>query len=352
MNIAHFVRYGPRRAGMYETTRELCAAECGLGHEAKLVDTEFLETGGSAPTTFKYDRGVDVATVEWAENADVHILHSRIPPDIYGKKPAVMILHGAPEYIFYSQVFRHKEGDGSHSTILHYGADENIKAFVTMWERHLPYWQAILGDDKVFHIPPIVNMEDYTPDGEKEELKGAGGFNIGFCDTWRPTFYKEPFQILPGVREFWKRQEDARLHIFGIPTEAKRAKIYGNVWDKHILALERQGDYIGSIWELHSNMEKVYRALDVVITMAVDENRIVREALASGKPLVAPMGNKYTPYTCQIENPISVAETLERVRNDLQEDPEKVKNTSLDNVKSMGVENSAQEFVKVLESVL
>jgi len=352
VKIAHCVKYGPRRAGMYETARELCQAECALSYEAKLVDTSFLENDQSPPATFKYDRGVDVATVEWAVDADVHVLHSRIPPQIYGKKPVVMVLHGAPEYLFYSQVFRRKEGDASHATILNYGNDERIKAFVTMWKRHVPYWQSILGDDRVHLIPPIVNMEDYSPEGEKEDLKDPGGFNIGFCDTWRPTFYKEPFQILPGVREFWKRQNDAKLHLFGIPTEGKRARIYGNVWDKHILALNRNGDYIGGIWELHANMEKVYRALDVVITMAVDENRIVRETLASGKPLVAPMGNKYTPYGCQIEDPISVADTLERVRKDLAENPEEVKNTSLESVKKMGVDNSAQEFVKVLESVL
>jgi len=352
VKIAHCVRYGPRRAGMYETTRELCEAECVLGHEAKLVDTEWLETDKAPPTTFKFDRGVDVATVEWAAEADVHVLHSRIPPQIYGKKPAVMVLHGAPEYLFYSQVFNHKEGDGSHTTVLNYGNDERIQKYVTMWKRHLPYWQAILGDDRVQSIPPIINMKDYSPEGDKEELKDAGAFNIGFCDTWRPTFYKEPFQILPGVREFWKRQNDVRVHLFGIPTEGKRARVYGNVWDKHILALGRQGEYIGGIWELHSNMEKVYRALDVVITMAVDENRIVREALASGKPLVAPTGNNYTPYTCQIENPVSVADTLEKVRKDLQEDSDAVRDTSLASIKAMGVENSAQEFVKVLESVL
>lgn len=352
MKISHFVKYGPRRAGMYETARELCEAECALGHEAKLVDTSWIEAEQSPPTTFKYDRGVDVATVEWAAEADVHVLHSRVPPQIYGKKPVVMVLHGAPEYLFYSQVFRRKEGDGSHTTILTYGNDERIKAFVTLWERHVSYWKAILGDDRVHLVPPIVNRKDYSPEGEKEELKDVGAFNIGFCDTWRPTFYKEPFQVLPGIREFWKRQGDVKFHIFGIPTEKKRARIYGNVWDKHILALERQGDYIGSIWELHSSMEKVYRALDVVVTMAVDENRIVRETLATGKPLVAPLGNKYTPYACQIDHPLRVAETLERVRKDLQDKPDDVRNTSLENLEKMGVGNSAQEFVNVLESVL
>ena len=352
MKICHFINYGPRLAGMYETCRELCAAECALGHEAKLVDTSWMDAEKPEPNTFRFDRGVDIATSEWAVDADVHVLHSRIPPKLHGKKPVVMLLHGAPEYLFYSQVFHHNEGDGSHSTILHYGQDKAVKMFVTMWERHVPYWQAILGDDRVKLIPPIVDMLAFSPDGDKEELKKSGKFNIGFCDTWRPTFYKEPFQVIAGVREYWKKNKDAMFHIFGIPSEKKRAKQYGNIWDRHILAVQRQGDFFGMIWELHGGMEKVYRALDVVVTMAVDENRIVRETLATGKPLVAPAGNKHTPYTCQIDNPYSVAETLIRVRSDLEASPDAVKEKSLESIKAMGVENSAKEFVKILESVL
>jgi glycosyltransferase involved in cell wall biosynthesis len=338
---------------MYETTRELCVAECALGHEAKLVDTTWVENETAPPDTFRFDRGVDVATNEWAAEAEVHVLHSRIPPDLYGKKPIVMMLHGAPEYLFYSQVFRHKDGDGSHATILQYGNDENIRAFVTMWERHVPYWQAILGDDRVSLIPPIVNMGDYSPDGDQEDLKDERAeFNIGFCDTWRPTFYKEPFQVIAGVREYWKKNQDSKFHIFGIPTEAKRARVYGNIWDRHILAIQRQGDFFGVIWELHPDMARVYRTLDVVVTMAVDENRIVRETLASGRPLVAPLGNKHTPYTCQIDNPYSVAEVLEKVRKDLQESPDAVRDRSLESVKAMGVESCAEKFLSVVESIL
>lgn len=352
MKIAHCMRYAPRRAGMYETVRDLAEAECALGHEAMIVDTNFMEDGSSPPKSFKFDRGVDIATIEWAMDADVHILHSRIPPQIYGKKPIVMLLHGAPEYLFYSQVFRHKEGDAAHSTVIQYSNDENVVLFVTMWERHVAYWQAIMGDERVRLIPPIVNPGNFSPVGEKEELKKAAAFNVGFCDTWRPTFYKEPFQILPGVREFWKRQNDIKIHIFGIPSEGKRAKIYGNAWDKHILALQRNGDYIGDIWELHPSMEKVYRALDVVVTMTVDENRIVRETLASGVPLIGPEGNRYATYPCQIDHPMKLADTLVQVRKDLEENPEAVQKNSLDSLARMQVGESAKKFVEFLEEVV
>jgi hypothetical protein len=158
--------------------------------------------------------------------------------------------------------------------------------------------------------------------------------------------------VIAGVREYWKKNQDSKFHIFGIPTEGKRSRVYGNIWDRHILAIQRQGDFFGVSWELHPDMPKVYRALDVIVTMAVDENRIVRETLASGKPLIAPTGNKHTPYTCQIENPYSVAETLEKVRKDLQESPDAVREKSLESIKAMGVEDCAEKFLKVVEAAL
>lgn len=350
MKIAHFVFYGPKRSGMYETARELCLGEVALDHEAKLIDTSWIGKR-AAPTAYKFDRGVDIAPPGWAEDADVHVLHSRLPDNLYGTKPIVMLLHGAPEYTFYSEVWLHKEGDRGHSTLLAYAKEGKINKFVTLWTRHVPYWQLLFGDDAVAYVPPIVDMNEYKPEGETLKLHNEGGFNIGYCDTWRPTFQKEPFQILPGVREFWKKNRDAKFHIFGIPSEQKRAEKYGNIWDRHILAMKRQGDFIGALWEMTPEMPKAYRALDVVITNCIDESRVVRETLATGKPLVAPVGNKYTPYRCVLDDPISIADALKKVRDDLTESPEKVQQDSLSRIKSMGVEDSASKFIGVLEGV-
>lgn len=353
MRIAHFVFYGPKRAGIYETSRDLCLAECELGHDAKLVDTSWHDRKEKPPQTFRFDRGVDVATMEWALGADIHVLHSIIPPPLYGKKPAVVVLHGAPEYVFYSELFRHKDGDGGYTTLINYGKDKRVKKFVTFWPRHEEYWKAIMGDDNVAVVPAPVRAGEYTPDGPKEEFTKGKAFNVGYCDTWRPTFFKDPYQVLIGMRKFWQRfPEDVSLQLFAIPSDKRRADEWGGLWDRNINAIKAQGDFFGDIWQLHSNMANVYRALDVVITTSVDATRIVREALSCGTPLVAPYGCPYTNYPCDIGDPKSVADSLCEAKDDLEKKPEDVRQHCLATAQQFSDANAARQFVAVLERVL
>lgn len=352
MKIAHFVYFAPKRSGLYETTRDLCAAEIALGYDAKLVDTAWVDHKTPSPTSFRLDRGIDIATMEWAEDADIHVLHSRIPDALYGKKPAVVVLHGAPEYVFYSELFGHKQGDGGHTTLLNYGKQPFIKKFVTFWPRHLDYWKALFGDARVVFVNAPVKMDEYTPEGPKHVFQNNGKINIGFCDTWRPTFFKDPFQILVGVRRYWLANPDVRLQIFGIPSDEKRIKEWGGVWDRHILAMKRQGDFFGDIHQMHDKMADVYRSLDVVITSSVDASRIVRESLSCGTPVIAPYGNQYSGYTCDLTYPEGIAEALQEVLMDLSANRETVRDNCLMVAKQFNSSVSAREFVTVLEQTL
>jgi len=344
MKIAHFIFYGPRRSGMYETTRDLCAAECALGHDAKLIDTSWIGKG-NPPETSRIDRGIEVTTLDWALECDYHVMHSRIHDEVFGKKPTVLILHGAPEYCFYSELLNHDKGDRNFSTLLAYKRDERVQKFVTMWPRHLSYWRAILGDENVHLVKAPVNLSEYSPEGKKHEFQTPGQFNVGFCDTWRPTFFKDPFQIIMGVREFWKLQPDIKMRLFAIPSTRDI------VWDRCIGAIKKEGDFFGEIWELHREMATVYRALDVVVTTTVDASRITRECLSCGTPIIAPVGNPYTPYTVDIGNAEALAKRLCEIRDLLKREPERVKQECLETASQFSSEGTAEAFVEVLKSL-
>jgi glycosyltransferase involved in cell wall biosynthesis len=349
LKIAHFVGHTPKRSGLYETTRELCLGEVRLGHKAALIDTLWIGTENKPPTTFQFDRGVDVAPLEWAIDADVHVLHSQVPVQVKGKAPIVMVLHGLPEYVFYSQLFDHDKGDGGHSTLINYGNDPHVTKFVTFWPRHVEYWKAIFGDKKVTLCAPPVNLSEYSPEGNKYTLMNPGKFNVGYCDTWRPTVFKDPFQIIAGFRVFWRDNQDAKMQIFGIPSDGLRQKEWGGVWDKHILAVKKHGDFFGELHQLHQNMSEVYRALDCVITTSTDATRIVRETLASGVPLIAPIGCEFTKYTCQMDQPNEVALAISRVRADIASDKDGIKEECLNMSERFDMNKSVTEFVKILE---
>ena len=66
MKIAHTCIVTPHRAGIYETVRDLCAAERKLGANAIIVDPK-------QPTV---DRGVPIGNTPAPHNFDVIINHS------------------------------------------------------------------------------------------------------------------------------------------------------------------------------------------------------------------------------------------------------------------------------------
>ena len=306
MKVAHFVRYGPHQSGLYETTRDMCAAEIKMGLDSYIVDTIHMETQGEPRQTAAFDRGVVVNPPDKADDADVHVLHSGIPEPLFGKKPIVVVLHGAPEYVFHSEVMLHEKGDRGFSTILGYGRTKEVKSFVTLWKRHVPYWQSVLGEAKVSFVPCGVSLDEFKPGGEAEVFVTSGSPNIGYADSWRPTFFQDPFRVIQGVREYWKKDQKARLHLFGTPSGARRDV----VWDRYILAVKRQGDFFGQIYELREGMDKVYRGLDILVTTNIDESRVVREALCCGTRVVAPVGAEFTEWTANIASPSDVAAAI------------------------------------------
>ena len=348
MIIAHFVNFTPRLSGLYETAREICEAECHLKHVAKLVDTSWVHTNSPPPITFKYDRGVDIATMEWAKKADIHVLHSIIPKPLLGTKPTVLVLHGTPEYTFFSELMNHKHGDRSFSTLMMYSKMPFIHKYITFWQRHIDYWKPIFGN-KVVYCPPPINLDDYTLHGPKHQLTNVGKINIGYCDTWHSILFKNPLQIIAGLYKFVTKHKDIniKLHLFGIPGESKRIDEWGGIWDKY-LSLMKQYDFIGDLQPTHENMAEIYRALDIIITSSSDINRITRESMACGTPVIGPIGNEAAYKTCNIINPEEVNVTLEKLIQELRINKDRIKTDCVNKVRQFSVIKSTKAFLDIL----
>lgn len=318
MKIAHFVYVGPHKSGMYETTREICAAEVQAGYDACLIDTAWYSDKKEPPTTASRDRGIDIKPMSWAETADVHALHSIVPQELYGKAPIVAFLHGAPEYVFYSEFFGHAKGDRGFTTLLIYSQNPEVKKFVTLWDRHVEVWKTYLGKNVVY-VPSCVDTDTYKLEGEKFKLVEPGKFNIGFCDSWRETYWKDPFRVISGIRLFYEKNDDVRLHFFSIPNEKKRDV----VWDRTICAVKRTcPGLVGGIYERVVGMDSVYRALDVVVSPVREESRIVRESACCGTPIITMRGKTYSDYQVDFSEPQEICEALERCKKDLESNPD------------------------------
>lgn len=341
MKVAHFSYFAPHTSGMYVTIAELIAAENKLGMDAGIIDTNNLAGGHTDDSTGDLIVSKDIS---WADDADIYVLSSTIPMDYKLKgKPIIMILHGCPRDIFESELFAlDGKNAAPFSTMLSYFKQtDKFKAFVTLWKEHYAYYKDYVNN--CYYVHAGCNLDKYKPGGKKYKFTVSGEPNIVFTEAWR--FMKHPYHVLHGVSLAQRELPDLRFHLYGLPEKDKA------LW--HGLCLTAGFDkFIGELDSIIFDLDDVYRAADMVITPVEVAHRIIREATASGTPIIAG-GYEHTPYNFHPYKPTEMAEQIIRCWGDLQADPEGVKNRTRETaVKRMDVMDTARGLQKIYEKVL
>lgn len=282
MKIAHFAAFAPHGAGQYETVRDLIKAERIVGIEAEFVDYAFQ--GKMENRVGLQDGHITTVGLDYAKEADVLFRHSAIPPKVEKEtgKPVVLCLHGRPESTW-------RIGFGGEGklieTIIQSSKKPNYKEFITFWEPFVFYWQNIIPAREVRYIPTPVDLMRYNPVGGRHKFHETGEPNIVIADLWRLD--DSPFNVIFAVEKFRQKYcNKAKLHIYGLPKEEHRA----------FLAKLRADGLFGDFFSPVAGLSSVYRAADLVVTPHIIATRVVREALASGCPLVGGEGNPYTEF--------------------------------------------------------
>jgi len=289
MNIVHLAIVSPHRAGLYETVRDIVAAEVALGHEACIVD----------PQQPGVDRGAPMGHAGRVEACDVLVNHSGLGSCKESSKPIVHCLHGRPESSF------RLENNGSapvYSMLERAAKDPQYKRFVTFWPETLPFWELLLADRDIDVLPPPVDLSAWTPDGPSGYTFGgqAGQRNVVIADLWRED--RTPFHAIHGfvaARMF----PQVKLHIYGRPKKHSSLDV-----------LLRQLERIGALGEVRGlivGLANVYRSADLVLSSNVIATRTVREALACGCPVLhAGRADIGTTGVNNWEDPLEWADSL------------------------------------------
>jgi len=288
MKVAHFGIFAPHASGQYETVKDLILAERSVG-----VDAQFIDCGSDDKDQFMIregleDRGITTMPLNWALDADVTVRHSVVPDEVYDKVPVVLALHGRPE-----SSFRLEYGDKSPvlSSIAIAANSGKYKDVFTFWPEHLYLWEQITGKCNINYIPAPVNLEEYTPDGEKHDFGNfKAGLNLVIADIWRDDVI--PFNLIFAAQFFRDNyQKDSKLHIYGVSNVQKKCFQF--------LANMQKTGVVGEVAGVIGFLPKVYRAADILLTPNTIATRIVRESMASGLPIVAPHGCAYTKFTAE-----------------------------------------------------
>ena len=262
----------PLGSGLYESTRELIMAQNKIGGlDSGIVDT--LDVNGG-----KIDRGLESKSWDWAENADIFVMHSHVPKFLEKDvdAPIVMILHGTPEDCIYSELYM--KDQFPYSTLLMYRKNKKkYKMYVTMWERDLDFWKPLF--EGVRYVPAGVDLDVYKPEGMRIDFPGDP--SIIFCDTWRN--FKLPFACAYGVRKYYDTNPNLKFHVFDAPVNERQ-----NAFWRTLFGVSGFKKFVGEFGHKVKNIERLYRGSDMLVTgVHSGPSRVIREATACGLTVVA-----------------------------------------------------------------
>lgn len=268
MRLAHIAIATPRKCGLYETTRELVAAERALGVDARIVDPKPVP--GLYPGD--EDRGVPLADMEWATKADVIVSHSGHDgtPVADTDQPIIHVAHGRP---LHSWLGEHEGGTPVYSYNLARAKMERYVACVTFWPEHAPIWQLAWGSKPVYTIPAPVDTTYWSPGPNEYDFAGKGGdFNVVMTDPWCRRDVV-PFALIHAFALFRQQVPGAKLHLYAVDLKNLKGV-------RPLLAM--LGDGVGVVQGWAADLRPVYRAADMLLTPHGIATRSVREAMACG----------------------------------------------------------------------
>ncbi len=345
IKIAHITNYHPGRSGLYEQAREQIVAENKVGLTSYFINND--------PKAFaqKYlsDRGAKSKGLDWVEESDIVVLHQMLPNSylMQIRKPMMLIAHGTPKDCMWGEVF---QGTKSYSLLMTLSKMKYVH-FITMWERHAVFWRTIT--DKVYCVTPGIELDRFSIEGPTHEFKAheIGKPNIMFADTWRID--KNPFEITQGFHYFKDKYPEARLHIYASPIGRPE---WNDTWKeffelqgrKHKLFLGELGGLIPT-----SEIEKRYRACDMLVTPKIDATRCIRECMAVGTPVIASRGHPYSPYKADHYFPYKIFEEMDHCWQDILKDRDSVRvETRRIAEENFDILDTAKQLKKIYEGLL
>jgi len=281
MKIIHSLVVTPGQCGLYETAKDLIVAERSLGHSVTVIEPEGGTKNMADPALVIARTTEDRAAV--LLGADVLIDHSGTDAEMLASGvPIIHVRHGRPLATFLASM----TGLDVYSHMARIGKDERYRAFVTFWESHVPYWEAVIGKP-VHYVPACVDLDRFTPDGPKHDFGNKGGtINVVCADMWGRAD-ECPFDVVHQFRYFAADNPGARLHVYGLKENINCVNTL----------LRTLGDNLGQCgWA--KNMASVYRAADCLLTCSTTATRAVREAMACGCPVFTP--GETPEATCRV----------------------------------------------------
>lgn len=276
MKIVHSAIVTPRRCGLYETTRELVAAERALGIDARIYNPIPASDPKKAMEPAGEDRGVPICGDGWAATADVVFSHSGHDGTVLAttKQPIWHVAHGRPVSTFIGE--HRTDGIPAYSYGLFRRADPRYRGCVTFWPEYEPVLRLIWTPKPVVVATAPCDHAYWSPGATGYDFAGRKApYNVVVTDPWSREDV-HPIQMVHAFGLFRAIVPDARLHVYAIDSS------------RGLHALRPMlGDGLGVLQGWAADLRPVYRAADMLVTPNRIHTRSVREAMSCGMQVVS-----------------------------------------------------------------
>jgi glycosyltransferase involved in cell wall biosynthesis len=326
MRIAHFAPFAPNACGLYEAARDFIHADRLAGRKAELCDIG-IGDGVSRPGLVD-DRGdpIIAKSFDQVKDYDLFVIHGGIVESWLAavQTPAVVAMHGRPLACFRPE---QNGARASFSYVTAISAWPRTRAVVTMWSEHEPYWRMFVPPAKLVSTDdPPIDTDLFKPKA-KDAFRLPGKFNqlgktnILIADSWREDI--DIFEAACGALRIAEAIKGVRIHFWGVECD-KGTQNPRKPWEE-IFSRLRNLNALGHVYGRMPHMEVVYRAMDFVLCPHRICVRVMGEALASGVPVLAERGCRYTPYQASFNDPDEILSSATRLLVDLRRDGKNVK---------------------------
>ena len=322
MKIGHISYFGPNRSGLYEASRDMAKADILGGNQVFFFDAGVPEKDGRAEPKIGSidDRAgfkIEVADPNLIPEMDVLIMHMGIE-DCYlaqSQAPIIWVVHGKPLDCFRPE----QNGErNSYSLYNQLSLWPRAKKMVYFWPEYKQFWPAFPEEKNLIFDYPVIDRNRFNYDGQTYEIENPGKYNVLICDSDRSDTDK--FEMIIGAIEAAKKIEGLKFHIFGLEFPLKQC------WKTVLAKLDEVGGR-GDINTRVTDMEKVYRSMDLTFSPNRIINRVVAESICCGTPVMQEMSmHTMADYNCYIPNPKSVINAFKNFVDDF-------KNNSIDRKK-------------------
>jgi len=212
MKVLHFSNYAPRKSGLYECCKDAIKFERKYGVDSQMALFEYKE-----PEKCWIDDGwMQPVSWDWAENADLFIIHRGLPSEVeikYPDKKQIVVIHGTSDFLMLNEVLT-KANETSFNT--HINLINNCAASVAVNTYDYGIYKLYDYKDKLTYIQDSIDFEKFNLEGYKYPFLRHP--QIIFCDSLRIN--KNPSHIIWAMDKIHKAIPSARLTIVSLDLES------------------------------------------------------------------------------------------------------------------------------------